>query len=90
MAAQPNFRIVSEIYETVHTYPIVIHIFQGGTAKQAAAFYKAHMLSDAFLRGCVEKGRFANFTCREEHRLEKRQGSRWVRIARGPRNVHTY
>lgn len=79
MKQRPPWRIVSEIYEDDLDFPVVVHIFNGTTAKQAHAFYRAHLKSDAFFRGCVEEQRFANFNCRETHRLERWNGRMYVR-----------
>lgn len=74
-----KFRVVSKIYEANLVFPIVIHIFQGVSRKQAKAFYEAHKKSDEFLRGCADKEHFVNFSCREEHYEERWDGKNWVR-----------
>jgi hypothetical protein len=78
MAAKPPWRIVSEIYEAL-PWPVVVHVFNGTSPAQAQAFYSAHMKSDSFMRGCVDRGRFADFKCRETHRIERWDGRRYVR-----------
>ncbi len=82
MAARPKVRIISKIWEKELPYPIVVHVFNGETLKQANGFFQAHMKTDAFMRECIEKGHFADFACREEHHIERYRGGRWHRVAR--------
>lgn len=55
--------LVVDIYEPTHDYPIVVHKFQGDTRAEAEHYYRSHLKSDAFLRGCVRRGRFKRVTC---------------------------
>lgn len=73
------FRIVSRIYEDDLPFPVVEHIFNGQTLRQASAFYAAHLKSDAFLSGCVH-GTFRKTRCREEHYAMRWTGNGWGKI----------
>lgn len=52
-------------------YPVVTHIFKGLTKKEAEGYFKAHMGTDSFLRGCVTKGKFGQLDCRTFWRWRK-------------------
>jgi hypothetical protein len=47
-------RIVHTIYEG--DTPVVQHVFLGATRNRALQVYAAHKTSDAFLRGCDDRG----------------------------------
>lgn len=55
-----------DIYERAagSAYPVVTHIFYGRTQEEANGYYRAHMQTDEFLRGCVQKGRWKRVACR--------------------------
>jgi hypothetical protein len=72
------FRIVSKIFEEGISFPVVTHVFSGMSVDQAQGFYRAHLKSDAFLRGC-SAGKFGSMRCREEHYAEKWNGQKWSR-----------
>lgn len=59
------FRLVVDIYEAeIPDYPVVTHVFNGKTKKEAIGYFKAHLTTDEFLRGCVNKGRWKTLDCR--------------------------
>jgi hypothetical protein len=60
---QPSYEVVIDTYESGEV-PILTHTFRGKSREQAWGFVKAHAKYDSFFRDCGEKGRFANFTCR--------------------------
>lgn len=62
--------IVHRIYEGTSHLPVLEHRFFGKTVAEAERIYFAHMKTDSFLRRCVEKGKFADFTCRFTTHLE--------------------
>lgn len=53
------YRIVVETFEPGNTFPILIHVFQGKTSREAEAYVKAHEKSDVFFWECGTKGVFA-------------------------------
>lgn len=77
-------RIFSRIYEpdgVGDAYPVVDHIFNGRSFKEAQGYYNAHLKSDAFFSGCVEKQCFdSSVKCIEQHRYEVRDGDRWSHV----------
>ena len=44
-------------------YAVVEHIFRGKTREEALGYYKAHLGTCPFFRGCVENDRFKNIDC---------------------------
>lgn len=44
-------------------FPIVTHQFRGKTKSEALGYYQAHLKTDEFLRGCVEKRRWRSVNC---------------------------
>ena len=66
MASKPLYRIRVDITEaaTDHAYPVVTHLFHGRTPREALRYFAAHCKTDAFLRGCVERGRWSTVRCR--------------------------
>ena len=65
------YRIQIDIFEaaTGYAYPIVTHVFQGRTSKEAEGYHEAHRRSDAFLKDCEDKQLFAgNVRCRAVRR----------------------
>lgn len=59
------FRLVVDIYEAeISDYPVVTHVFNGKTKKEAMGYFKAHLTTDDFLRGCVSEGRWKTLKCR--------------------------
>jgi hypothetical protein len=57
------YNLVVQTYEEGNPIPVVTHTFHGKSPTQARVFYRAHLIADAFMRGC-KKGRFATFKCR--------------------------
>jgi hypothetical protein len=61
--------VVHSIYEESigDEYPVVTHTFMGRTRKEAVGYFRAHLKTDSFLRGCTERGRFgSDIKCRTE------------------------
>lgn len=58
--------VVHRTYEaaTRYAYPVVEHRFYGRTREEAEGYYRAHQRADAFIRGCTERGRYQDVTCR--------------------------
>lgn len=54
-----------KIYEQ-EPYPIVEHVFRGRTKREAEGYYRSHLKTDDFLRGCVVRGKFRDLDCRAE------------------------
>lgn len=54
-----------DIYEASvgRAYPVVQHNFFGETQEEALGYYEAHLTTDAFLRGCVERQRWKQIEC---------------------------
>jgi len=44
-------------------YPVVEHRFYGRTREDAHGYYRAHLKTDAFLAGCVERQRWSAVRC---------------------------
>lgn len=61
--------LVVQIFEqSIKSYPVVEHRFNGRTKKEAENYFKAHMQTDSFLRECVEGDNFQHqFSC--SHRI---------------------
>jgi hypothetical protein len=59
------WRFVVDIYEpgTSTAYPVLRHVFFGVDEDEAYGYFEAHMTTDEFLRGCVEKGRWNGLDC---------------------------
>lgn len=59
------WKLVVDIFEPSvgFEYPVVRHEFYGRTKKEAEGYYQAHLTTDAFLRGCVEKKRWKRVQC---------------------------
>lgn len=53
MKRYPHVRV--DIYEQT-MYPVVSHIFYGKTLNEAKGYMAAHMETDSFLKGAVNKG----------------------------------
>lgn len=62
--AKPKYLLQVDIYENEMDYPLVIHQFLGRTQKECKDILAAHMRSDSFLRGCLEKHRYSDVRCR--------------------------
>ena len=75
-----TWRIVQHIYEENGTEPVLTHVFYGETREQAAHIYKAHMVTDSFMRGCVMNRQFRDFSCRAIDHTEQYDPatSEWV------------
>lgn len=58
-----RFQIIHEIYENDEEEPTVTHVFHGETPERAEEVYRAHMKTDAFLRGCTQRGRWDGVDC---------------------------
>ena len=65
-----SWRIVQHIYEGADREPVLTHVFYGETRQAAERIYQAHMVTDAFMRGCVSAGKFRDFTCRADESVE--------------------
>ncbi len=54
-----------DIYERMvgSAYPVVSHVFYGKTQAEAYGYYTSHLRTDAFLRGCVTRGRWSQVDC---------------------------
>lgn len=60
------YRLVHSIYEPEGAgmrYPILQHVFIGKTREEAIGYFDAHRKTDAFLRGCEERGRWQAVKC---------------------------
>lgn len=55
-----------DIYEEGNEYPVVTHIFNGKTKKEAYGYFMSHMSTDSFLRGAVLDQTFKGMTLRVE------------------------
>lgn len=66
------YSLVVEIYESQRRFPIVVHVFNGTTKREAMGYFEAHMKTDSFLRGCVSDNQFGNIRCRSTVRWEQR------------------
>lgn len=65
------WRIIQHIYEGDERDPTLTHVFYGETRDRAEEVYRAHMQSDSFMRGCVTRQRFRDFSCHAESRFER-------------------
>jgi len=64
-------RLVVDIYEAeISEYPVVTHIFNGKSRREAFAYFKAHLTTDEFLRECVRKNRWKTLRCQAHVRWE--------------------
>jgi hypothetical protein len=61
------YAIVHDTFEAGEL--IVRHMFYGNTKERAWAVYQAHLRSDAFLRGCEERGHYGTVACSTRWRL---------------------
>lgn len=59
-AARAEVQMVHEIYEGDGKYPVVIHIFSGGTREEVKGIFKAHMKTDKFMREMENSGSFGD------------------------------
>lgn len=59
------WRFVVDIFETGTTtaYPVLRHVFYGVDEDEAYGYFEAHLVTDEFLRGCVEKGQWNGLSC---------------------------
>lgn len=72
------YQIRVAIYEVATNYeiPIVVHLFNGRTPDEAAAYHDAHRKSDRFLRECEDTSVFDNaVACRAS------VSEGWVKLA---------
>ncbi len=67
-----TWRIVQHIYEENDPEPVLTHVFYGDTPAASQHIFDAHMQTDSFMRECVERHRFRNFSCRAVAQLENR------------------
>ena len=61
-----RYKLVVDIYEPEGAgtdYPILRHEFFGRTEKEAEGYFRAHLATDTFLRGCVQKRRWRQVGC---------------------------
>ena len=58
------FDYIVQTYEQGNPIAVVTHVFTGTSIKKAKGYYRAHLRSDAFLRGC-QSGHFGDkaFRC---------------------------
>lgn len=66
-----RFRIVQDIYEGDELEPTLTHVFYGETRERAREVYQAHMGTDAFMRACVTRRQFRDFSCHALSRMER-------------------
>ena len=65
-----KWRLVVDIYEKAvgmpseGGYPVVRHAFYGKTKKECRGYFSAHMGTDAFMSGCVDKGAWETVSCK--------------------------
>jgi hypothetical protein len=59
------WRFVVDIFEpeTSTAYPVLRHVFYGLDEDEAYGYFEAHMTTDEFLRGCVEKEHWNGLKC---------------------------
>jgi hypothetical protein len=65
-------QIVHEIYEAgtaKRGYPVVVHLFNGATKAEARRYFRAHMKTDSFLRGCTKRGKWSQVRCKVRMRM---------------------
>jgi len=62
-----------DIYEALvgDDYPVVQHTFYGRTRAEALHYFQSHMVTDAFMRDCVNTGRWEQVTCRAVRKIRK-------------------
>ena len=65
-----TWRVVQHIYEGNEAEPTLTHVFYGETFDRAWGVYKAHMVTDSFMRGCTTNQRFRDFSCHAESYVE--------------------
>lgn len=58
-----RWALIVDIYETDRSFPILTHIFRGTTQDEALGYYEAHLTTDAFFRGCIERERWRDVPC---------------------------
>lgn len=63
-----TWRFVVDIYEKSagSDYPVLRHVFFGKDESEAYGYFEAHLETDEFLRGCVERSRWHDVQCRTE------------------------
>lgn len=65
----PRIKLVVDIYEPEgagNDYPILRHEFYGKTKDEAEGYYDAHLQTDEFLRGCVQRSAWRKVRCYAE------------------------
>ena len=70
-----RWKLVVDIYEPEgagNDYPILRHEFYGKTQQEAEGYYEAHLGTDEFLRGCVQRNRWHAVRCHAD--------MYWVRV----------
>jgi len=67
------WRLVVDIFESSvgGEYPVVQHAFYGKTKSEALGYYQAHLKTDTFLAGCVQRNRWEQVRCTTESRWER-------------------
>lgn len=59
-------KLVVDIYEPKGAgtdYPILRHEFYGKTKAEAEGYFRAHLGTDSFLRGCTQKRHYKSIEC---------------------------
>lgn len=72
--ARAHWALYVDIFEPAGAgvgYPVVRHVFYGKTKGEAEGYFKSHMGTDTFLKGCVDRGRFETFDCIAEWRWRR-------------------
>lgn len=67
-------KLVVNIYEPRGAgldYPVVQHVFFGRTKAEADGYYRSHLKTDSFLRGCVTRRRWERVECEAELHWER-------------------
>ena len=64
--------LVVETFEA-KPYPVVVHTFIGETKQEAFGYYRAHLKTDSFFRGCAE-GDFRGMECKNRMKWKRIDG----------------
>ena len=72
-----RFRLIVHTFEDGADYPVVTHIFNGSTREEAQGYYKAHLKSDRFLKGC-KGGNYQGLVCRNVQKWQQLTPTGWA------------